>query len=315
LKEICEQTIILRQRAEKVNEQLFERLIMANFLDKQDYIDAKLNPKDIALLDNDIGDFDAQLQAAQDRAKQTTQAVEALTKPDLAKLESASQEARRQVETALQSLQNLKTQVENYDKSLHQFARVQEDWEKNNEQYAIMGKIADIANGKNAYNITFHRFVLSALLDDVLSDATQRLKIMSRGQYNLQRAESPLNKRRGSGLDMVITDTWTGESKRAVETLSGGESFYTSLALALGLADVVQRYAGGIRLDTIFIDEGFGSLDSDTLDLAIRTLEGLKENGRLVGIISHVEGLRERIPARLEVTRTTSGSTVKLRIS
>jgi exonuclease SbcC len=115
-------------------------------------------------------------------------------------------------------------------------------------------------------------------------------------------------------LDLVITDTWTGDSKRAVGTLSGGESFYTSLALALGLADVVQRYAGGIRLDTIFIDEGFGSLDSDTLDLAIRSLEGLRENGRLVGIISHVESLRERIPACLEVTKATNGSTVKLRI-
>ncbi len=130
---------------------------------------------------------------------------------------------------------------------------------------------------------------------------------MSRGRYLLQRAESPLKGRRVGGLDLVVNDTWTDDS-RPVETLSGGESFYASLALALGLREIVQAYAGGIRLDTIFIDEGFGTLDTDTLDLAIRTLEGLKEGGRLVGIISHVESLRERIPVRLQVTAGVTGS-------
>jgi exonuclease SbcC len=106
---------------------------------------------------------------------------------------------------------------------------------------------------------------------------------MSKSRYLLQRSQSPLDKRKEGGLDLVVSDTWTGDSKRPVETLSGGEGFYTSLALALGLAEVVQVYAGGTRLDTVFVDEGFGSLDSDTLDLAIQTLENLREGGRLIG--------------------------------
>ena len=143
------------------------------------------------------------------------------------------------------------------------------EFDRTEKQYTVIGRIADVANGRNTQNLTFQRFVLSALLDSVLNDATHRLRIMSRGRYILQRAQSPIDKRRSSGLDLVISDTWTGESIRPVETLSGGEGFYTSLALALGLTEVVQHYAGGMRLDTIFVDEGFGSLDADTLDLAI----------------------------------------------
>jgi DNA repair protein SbcC/Rad50 len=315
LKQKDEQSVLARKRVEELNQQFLERIRDANFLDKQDYVHAKMDSQGIGLLDQDIRHFDALLQAAKERAESASQAAASLIEPDLRKLESTYQEARGLVETALRSQENLRTTAGNYDNLLQQLGGIQEVWEKKNQEYSIVGKMAEIANGKNAFNITFHRFVLSALLDDVLSNATQRLKLMSRGRYILQRSESPLDKRRGSGLDMVISDTWTGESKRPVGTLSGGEGFYTSLALALGLADVVQRYAGGIRLDTIFIDEGFGSLDADTLDLAIRTLENLKEDGRLVGIISHVESLQERISTRLEISRTNNGSIIQLKIA
>ncbi len=120
--------------------------------------------------------------------------------------------------------------------------------------------------------------------------------------------------RRRSGLDLEVSDAWTDQAL-AVRTLSGDESFYMALALALGLADVVLTYTGGIRLDTIFVDEGFGSLDSEKLDLAIQTLENLKEGGRLVGIILHVDSLRERIPTRLEIHATPRGSTAHFVIS
>ena len=109
------------------------------------------------------------------------------------------------------------------------------------------------------------------------------------------------------GLDFEIYDEFTSTT-RPVETLSGGESFLASLSLALGLADVVQNNAGGIKLDTIFIDEGFGSLDSDTLDLTIRALNDLKKDGRLVGIISHVEELKQQIRVKLEVIKGKNGS-------
>jgi len=112
------------------------------------------------------------------------------------------------------------------------------------------------------------------------------------------------------GLDLEIFDEYTGYS-RPVVTLSGGEAFLASLSLALGLADLVQQYSGGIYLDTVFIDEGFGSLDSETLDLAVNTLVDLQSSGRLVGIISHVNELRERIDARLEIVPEACGSITK----
>ena len=174
--------------------------------------------------------------------------------------------------------------------------------------YAVVGHIADVANGKNALNISFHRFVLTSRLDDVLRETSHRLQRMSDARYILQRAKAPVDKRRAAGLDLEVIDTWIGENTRAVQTLSGGESFLASLALALGLADVVQAYAGGIHLDTIFVDEGFGSLDSERLDQAIKTLLDLRKGGRLVGIISHVESLKELIDTRLEVSTSRSGS-------
>ena len=135
--------------------------------------------------------------------------------------------------------------------------------------------------------------------------ANQRLLIMSRGQYELHAGQRQRANQQG-GLDMEIFDHYSGYA-RPLATLSGGESFLASLALALGLADVVQACAGGVRLDTMFIDEGFGTLDSETLDVALKALFELQKSGRLIGIISHVEELRSRIPARLEVTKTKSG--------
>ena len=122
-----------------------------------------------------------------------------------------------------------------------------------------------------------------------------------------RRAAAPADRRAAAGLDLEVFDHYTGTT-RPVTTLSGGESFLTSLALALGLSDVVQAYAGGIRLDAIFVDEGFGTLDTEALDFAIRALKDLQQAGRMVGIISHVNELREWIDSRLEVKASAAGS-------
>jgi exonuclease SbcC len=133
---------------------------------------------------------------------------------------------------------------------------------------------------------------------------------MSSGRYTLHRATGVQDGRRKGGLDLDVLDAYTGRS-RPVGTLSGGEGFEASLALALGLADTVQAQSGGIRLDAIFVDEGFGSLGSDDLDAVIGALEDLQEGGRLVGVISHVSELAERIPARLEISKKRTGSSAR----
>ena len=158
--------------------------------------------------------------------------------------------------------------------------------------------------------MSFQRFVLAALLDEVLVNASHRLQVMSRGRYTLQRALGQLDRRSAGGLELEVLDFYTGRARLA-KTLSGGESFLASLALALGLADVVQSQTGGIHLETMFVDEGFGSLDDRTLDQAVETLAELQQGGRLVGIISHVTELQRRIAARLEVHTSPSGSTAR----
>jgi len=130
---------------------------------------------------------------------------------------------------------------------------------------------------------------------------------MSTGRYQLRHSDALAARGAASGLGIVVHDAFTGQTRPA-QSLSGGETFLSSLALALGLAEVVTARAGGIRLDTLFIDEGFGSLDDDTLELAMRTLDELRQGGRTVGVISHVEELRTRIPSRLEVVAGREGS-------
>jgi exonuclease SbcC len=172
----------------------------------------------------------------------------------------------------------------------------------------VVGHVADVANGKNALNMSLQRFVLAARLEEVAEAASRRLLVMSRGRFRLRHDARVEHGSRAAGLGLVVEDAWTGVTDRPVGALSGGESFLASLALALGLSDVVLRRSGGLRLDALFVDEGFGSLDEETLDDAIRALEELREHGRLVGVISHVPELRRRIPARIEVKRTSEGS-------
>ncbi len=173
-------------------------------------------------------------------------------------------------------------------------------------KFQLAQGLYDVYRGKET-GVDLERFVLGALLDDVTRAANARLHVMSGGRYRLSRQIDRDDKRKSAGLDLEVFDSYTG-LLRPANTLSGGETFLASLSLALGLADVVQQYAGGIHLDAMFVDEGFGTLDSESLDLALRTLTGLESGHRLVGIISHVEELAERIGAKLVVDKTDAGS-------
>ena len=182
------------------------------------------------------------------------------------------------------------------------------------ERYECVGRLANIAGGRNGRRISFQSYVLGAFLDDVLVAASGRLRLMSKGRYALERtacarrtqAERRSRPRRLRRLDR------RGQGR--LHPVRGRKSSMAALSLALGLAEVVQAFAGGIRLETVFVDEGFGSLDDESLDLAMAALENLKAGGRLVGIISHVSELRERGYAQLEVSTNKSGSRAEFRV-
>ena len=176
------------------------------------------------------------------------------------------------------------------------------------EQTEVVIRLANLARGMDGHRrVTLTTYVLRHWFDRVVAAANVRLSAMSSGRYELRRIDEGETKRQRAGLTLSVVDRHTGE-ERSPKSLSGGETFYTSLALALGLADVVRAEAGGVDLDTLFIDEGFGSLDADTLDQVLGVIDDLRERGRVIGIVSHVADLKDRVAERLEVRRIADGS-------
>jgi DNA repair protein SbcC/Rad50 len=192
---------------------------------------------------------------------------------------------------------------------IEQLAARDEAINQQREHYGMVGRLSRVAEGRegNLHGIPFHRFVLATLLEQVLQAATRRLLIMSHARYELRRTVGNRDRRATGGLDLEVLDGWTGRA-RPVSTLSGGETFLASLSLALGLAEVVQARAGGLSLDTVFVDEGFGSLDDESLTAVLDALLELNAGGRLVGVISHVADLRDQIDVQLVVQAGKTGS-------
>lgn len=178
-------------------------------------------------------------------------------------------------------------------------------------EYQTLSALSDTANGelKGRQKLAFEQYIQIVFFRQIIREANRRFSKMTDGRYLLKRREEAGNLRSQTGLELDVFDYYTGKL-RSVQSLSGGESFKASLALALGLADVVQQHAGGIQLDAVFIDEGFGSLDRESLDQAVRILEELAGSRRLAGIISHVEELKERIERKIVVKRGSTGSSL-----
>jgi DNA repair protein SbcC/Rad50 len=283
------------------------RLTEAGFATERDYLDARRTDAELDREEAELRRFEHDQVAARTRLEEARDAVEGLAPPELAALERAATDAalaHRAAQTESGRLASRRETLEGLRDALAdtagRFAVVE-------GRHRVLGTLAGVANGDNSHRVSLQRFVLASRLDDVLAAAGKRLSLMSRGRYLLRRNLDVQARRGPGGLELEVDDAYTAKT-RPVATLSGGESFQAALALALGLAEVVQAYAGGIRLDTIFIDEGFGSLDPEALDLAINALVDLQQSGRLVGVISHVPELRERIDVRLEVVAGRTGS-------
>lgn len=189
----------------------------------------------------------------------------------------------------------------------------QEAMEQADQEYRMLAALSDTANGelKGRQKLAFEQYIQIVFFQQIISEANRRFSVMTDGRYLLRRRAEAGNLRSQTGLELDVFDHYTGRL-RSVQSLSGGESFKASLSLALGLSDVVQQHAGGIQLDAVFIDEGFGSLDHESLNQAIGILNELAGENRLAGIISHVDELKERIERKIVVKRGSTGSTLEL---
>ena len=227
---------------------------------------------------------------------------------DAAAALQAADAARSQALSADTRARSAQADLERLALEHRQASENQDAWRKRTQ---LLSAVADRCQGKAAPYISLQRWVLSAYLADICRYANQRLSLMTSGRYQLRLSDEGGRGGRQAGLGLRVLDAYTGE-EREVNSLSGGETFQASLALALGVADTVQAHAGGMQLDALFIDEGFGSLDPDNLQLAMDELDRLRAGGRLIGVISHVAALRERIRAGISVSSGSRGSSVSL---
>ncbi len=262
---------------------------------------------------NKVKQYNNQVSRLEGEMKLLAEQIQGQERPDLEPLAQAQKQTQEAASALSSETGALKESLERGKTVLASLEKLEKELDRLNREYGPIGLLADTAKGNNDRKLTFSSFVLQAVLDDVLQTANLRLSKISQGRYSLYRSEDIVDARKEQGLGLEIMDAFTGQM-RAVTTLSGGEIFFTSLSLALGLSDVLESYAGGLHLDTILVDEGFGSLDPETLDSAISALLELQQGGRLVGIISHVAELKERISAQLEIIPTQQGSTTRFRV-
>lgn len=290
---------------EAIKEQGFDNI--------EDYENAKLKISMVESLEKEVENYNSELKLTKAKQEDIINKTKDIVFMDITTIDEeirSIQNNKKELESKLRELHAIivgnKTILKNVENLNIEFKEIE-------EEYKVVGELADLANGKKAPYISFERYILASYFEDIIEAANIRLEKMTGDRFSLIRKTSKSKGAGQKGLELEIYDNYT-DSSRDVSSLSGGESFKASLSLALGLSDIVQSNAGGVSLDTMFVDEGFGTLDPQSLDNAIDSLLELQRGGRLVGIISHVEELKERIDAKLEVTSTSKGSKVEFNI-
>ncbi|MEZ5191350.1 MAG: SMC family ATPase [Nocardioides sp.] len=307
-----------RRRAARSSRRRWQRAATAaGFDDAEETRTAWLDPVEQESLEAELRAVEAELAAAQ-IALADPDLIEAAgqPEPDLSALRADAEEGAATARAAAADATVLEQRLRRLTALHTDLAAALRAWRPVQEELAVVTRLAGLVEGRSADNrwqMRLSAYVLGYRLRQVVAAANSRLAGMSDRRYSLEHTD-----RRGAGetrggLSLVVRDDWTGET-RDPATLSGGETFVVSLALALGLADVITAEAGGADLDTLVVDEGFGSLDAETLDDVLAVLDALRDGGRVVGVVSHVPEMRDRIPVQLAVTKGRHGSTAQLRL-
>lgn len=302
----AEQYSTIIEAGKSARERLDQTLAEAQFSDEAEFLAARLLPEALQHLRTEVNHFTQKSAILESQIAQLSTDLKAAIPADIEALEQALLEAR----TNLDGAKEKRLRAEQHKNSSSELKRA---LEKNHENVAEMGEnfgrleeLYNLVRGENPLKISLERYILIEYFDRVIDAANLRLREFTHGQFEFIRSEAIAKRNTQSGLDLDVYDAYTGQT-RDVKTLSGGEKFKASLCLSLGMADVIQSYQGGITIDTLFIDEGFGSLDEESLQAAIDILIDLQKSGRMIGVISHVEELKQTLPARIEVVKTKSG--------
>ncbi|MBE9375648.1 AAA family ATPase [Saccharopolyspora sp. HNM0983] len=286
----------------------------AGFADRDEALAAQRDPERIAELDSALDQVQQRAAGAREAlADPALAGVAADADPGVAEATEIATAARERAEQAVA----VEHRAGQRHRDVQRLAgQLRAEWQRLGPvraEHEELAALSDVVNGRgqNSKKMSLRSYVLAARLEEVAVAATRRLQRMSQGRYSFVHSDAAGARGTRGGLGLDVLDDYSGKVRPA-KTLSGGESFLASLSLALGLADVVAAESGGVLLDTLFIDEGFGTLDADTLDLVMDTLDELRAGGRVVGLVSHVEEMRQRISVRLRVRKSREGSTLEL---
>ena len=305
----------LLEREGHLKKQFRERLVAAGFEDEQAYHLSKLPEKDMTELDKQQKDYGEQKKSLADQVESLQNKLDGKEMIDLTTLEQQQREYKAKKDTAEATEAALTKKLALHEDALKEIQKAQKQRKRKEDNWAVVRDLynccAGIAGGNRRAKMTFEAYVQQYYFKQVVAAANKRLTVLTDGMFTLRCKEEARDRVRQSGLDLDVLDRGTGQW-RDVSTLSGGESFLASLALALGLSDVVQAQSGAIRMEAMFIDEGFGTLDDNALRNSLQVLADLADGKRLIGIISHVHDLEERIEKQIVVSKTLKGSKIDI---
>ncbi|HGA0511595.1 TPA: SbcC/MukB-like Walker B domain-containing protein [Bacillus pacificus] len=293
-------------KKEETFTRFMKELAQSGFTDQITYKEAKLSDAEMDMLQKEIQSYYSSLEVL---AKQIEELHAELKDKEYMDI-TALGEHIKELEINLDIIKEKRQRAQNavtYISDLHEnIRRIDEQIHEEEKAFQELVDLYEVMKGDNESRISFERYILIEYLEQIVQIANERLRKLSNGQFYLKRSERVEKRNRQSGLGLDVYDAYTGQT-RDVKTLSGGEKFNASLCLALGMADVIQAYEGGISIETMFIDEGFGSLDEESLTKAVDALIDLQKSGRFIGVISHVQELKNAMPAVLEVTKQKDG--------
>lgn len=281
------------------------------FINEEEFLNLKTQINQISILEKKYQDYLISLKSLNEQIISLENEVKDSTYVDLSSLSETIKEVNQQLREKNDDLEKLKIDYSLKEKMIKDIQKINQQLEKDEDTYQIYLDLYNLASGKNNARVSIERYVLATYFENMLIYANVIMKQLSQGRYQLLRKDDAGKGRSQQGLELDVFDQESGNI-RSIKTLSGGESFKAALSLALGLSRMVQDYAGGIELNTLFIDEGFGSLDSQSLDQAMNCLMELHHENKLIGIISHVSDLKDRIERQLVVERKQKQSVIQM---
>lgn len=292
-------------------EQYHESILLHGFESEDEYLTAKLSEEELKRLEKSVKDYTEIRQTKLENKRNLETDIKDRERVDTDSLKQFLNDLEDQKTKMRKEKEEISARIIGNKRALESITAKLLMKKKIDEEYGVVKDLDNVTKGNNKDRLVFEQYVLASYFEEIVASANLRLSKMTNSRYELMKVSKVVDARTKDSLDLEVLDHYTGKI-RSIKTLSGGESFKAALSLALGLSDIVQNNAGGIEIETLFIDEGFGSLDSESLDQALNTLVSLTEQNRLIGIISHVNELKERIDHQITIEKGNHGSKLKL---